>query len=154
MEKYKHLKGAAHNWAHSFLSIENFDAQGNYFIGLLYVAAKYNNAPKLVINLLNGDLSPNSAVTHELSQFSKSIPWEFSKFLLKHSCNANMVKHARLELEFNLNASDQELPDISSTFIFANKSKAPAQCIYTAKVILIDDKNKEHNAKVEEWWKY
>ncbi len=152
MEKYKHLKGVAHNWAHSFLSIENYNEHG-YFIGLLHDSAKINDVSKIVINLLNSDLSPKSIVTKELSQFIKHIPWEFSRFLLNQGCNSNMVQNARLEIKFQLNDSNQNLPDISNIFIFTDQLKAPTQSIYTAKAFILDNKGKEHTAIIEEWWK-
>ena len=152
MEKYKHLKGIAHNWTHSFLSIENYNEHG-YFIGLLYDSAKKNNASKIIINLLNSDLSPKVVATKELNHFTKNIPWSFSKYLLNQGCNSNMVQNARLEIQFQFNVSNQELPDINNTFIFTNKPKAPAQCIYAVKTFLQDNNGKEHTVTLKEWWR-
>jgi hypothetical protein len=49
MAKYKNIKSAIHNWAHSFLSIENYDEKG-YFLKELYEAVKSENAEEITLN--------------------------------------------------------------------------------------------------------
>ena len=68
MAKYKNIESAIHNWAHSFLSIENYDEKG-YFVKELYGAAKSENAEEVTLDVMSGKLSPNGVLTDRVESF-------------------------------------------------------------------------------------
>ena len=140
MAKYKNIQSVIHNWAHSFLSFQNFDEQGKYFFQTLFDAAKSSGSNKIVINILSGDVSPSRVATKEVLKFTKHCAWSFAKFLVKQNVDANMISSARLEVRYYFSAQ----PDAASGSEFSNSF--PKNCVvdYSTKVIAIDDRGVEH----------
>ncbi|MGF2686898.1 hypothetical protein ACQUWM_10390 [Marinobacter sp. DUT-3] len=148
MAQYKQIESACHNWAHSFLSLENFDEHG-YFAESLYQSSKAQNQSKVVINLLTGEVSPGHIKNSRLAAFTKHIPWQFGKQLRSQNVELAMVRSARLEIRYDLQAGSVDYQG----YVFRDPGSAPVAVPYCAEVYLIDDRGKQHAAKVKEWWR-
>lgn len=148
MAKYKNIDSALHNWAHSYLSIENYDEKG-YFIEELYEAAKSTNEANITIDVLCGSLSPSAVVNDRVESFLRRCSESFIRQLQSQNVDPHMISSAALQLHFDFSAPLANTIGIS----FRDPWKAPKTAAYTAKVAAVDDRGKEHSAKMKEWWR-
>ena len=148
MAKYKNIKSAIHNWADSFLSIENYDEKG-YFIKELYEAAKSENIEEITINVLSEQITPNSIKTERIKLFLIGCGESLKKQLQSQNVEPEMVTEATLKLNYNFSAPLAELIGFS----FRDPWKAPEAATYTAEIIAKDNRGKEHHAELQEWWR-
>jgi hypothetical protein len=149
MAKYKNLKSAIHNWADSFLSIQNINSKNKYLPKVLCDAAKSNKTNKVVLNLLTTSLSPQRVSNPDLITFTQHCPWSFAKLLISQNIELSMVSSARLEVVYDFEA------ELGSTeqYLFSTPESAPIPVKYSATVIAIDDRGIQHSAVVREWWR-
>ena len=148
MAQYKRIKGAIHNWAHSFMSIENY-IDGEYFVGVLSNAAEDNSEPRIVINILNGKVSPSGVLNEKVSSFVGGAAWDFAKHVSKENVEPQMIVWARLEITYNFEAGD----GAADGFSFSDPSSAPKATHYGVKILAMDDRGVEHTAELNEWWR-
>jgi alpha-amylase/alpha-mannosidase (GH57 family) len=148
MAKYKNIKSAIHNWAHSFLSIENYDEKG-YFLKELYEAAKSENAEQITINVLSEQITPESVKTDRVETFLKRCRESFNKQLQSQSVNPEMVTEAILKLNYNFSAPLASLVGFS----FRDPWKAPEAATYTTEIMAVDNRGSKHHAMLQEWWR-
>ena len=148
MAKYKNIKSVIHNWADSFLSIENYSEQ-SYFSQVLFEAANKSSAKKVVINILTSDVSPKNVLTPSVSEFTKYCPWSFAKLLASQNVELSMVASARLEVEYDFDAPMGDAMGYS----FSNPESAPQAIKYQATAIAIDNRGVEHSVSIKEWWR-
>lgn len=120
-----------------------------YFIGFISEAAKANDAPKVVLNILNGAVSPAAVKTKEVETFTSKAGWDFAKHIRKENVEPSMIRWARLELVYKFEDGCGQAGGIS----FADPASSPKQYYYQATVIAQDDRGSEHKATVEEWWR-
>ena len=148
MAKYKNIKSVIHNWADSFLSIENYSDQ-SYFSQVLFEVANKYAAKKIVINILTSDISPRKIITPNVSEFTKYCPWSFAKLLASQNVEPSMVSSARLEIVYDFDAPIGD----TTGYSFSNPESAPLAIKYQATAIAIDNRGVEHSAIVKEWWR-
>ena len=148
MAKYKNIKSVIHNWADSFLSIENYSGQ-SYFSQVLFEVANKCDAKKVIINILTSDISPRKIITPNVSEFTKYCPWSFAKLLASQNVDPSMISSARLEVEFDFDAPIGD----TTGYSFSNPESAPQAIKYQATAIAIDNRGIEHSANVKEWWR-
>ena len=148
MAKYKNIKSAIHNWANSFLSIDNYDNKG-YFVKELYEAAKNNNTEEIIINILSEDISPNNVKTERIKSFLKGSCGSFNKLLESQNVEPEMLTEVILKLNYNFSAPLAELVGFS----FRDPWKAPEAATYTSEIIAKDNRGKKYHAMLQEWWR-
>jgi hypothetical protein len=147
MAKYKNIGSAIHNWAHSFMSIENYDEHG-YFVAELYNAAKMANTENVEINCLTGEISPCSVTNKRVSSFLAQTPNRLFTLLASQNVKDSMIVSLKLTVQYDFSASFAELEGIYFTY----PEKAPPAAKYKTKIVAIDNRNKEYSAEVKEWW--
>ena len=148
MAKYKNIGSAIHNWAHSFLSIENFNEQGEYFIGILCESALSNKQAQIEIDVLEEKIAPSNMSSSKVNVFLNRCRESFNRQLQSQNIEPGMVSSAVLKLSYNFTAPTPEVTGIS----FRDPWKAPKAVRYSASICAKDDRGKTHQAKVEEWW--
>jgi len=148
MAKYKNIKSAIHNWADSFLSIENYDEKG-YFVKELYAAAKSENVEKITLNVLSEKITPNNINTDRVKSFLKRCRESFINQLQSQNVQPEMITEATLTLQYDFSAPLANLVGFS----FRDPWKAPAAAIYTTEITALDNRGVEHHATLQEWWR-
>ncbi|ASJ95767.1 hypothetical protein [Shewanella marisflavi] len=148
MAKYKNIKSAIHNWAHSFMSIENFNDH-SYFVKALYTAAKAANAQEITINVLAETIAPVSMNTLEILPYIKGIRSSFINILTSQNVSTDMVVSFTLSITYDFNETLKNPPG----FIFKSPWKAPEAATYSTRATAVDNRGIEHTAEVPEWWR-
>jgi hypothetical protein len=148
MAKYKNIKSAIHNWAHSFLSIENYDEKG-YFLKELYEAAKSVNAEEITLNVLSEQITPNNVNTDRVKSFLKRCRESFINQLQGQNVKPEMISEATLTLNYDFSSPLANLVGFS----FRDPWKAPEAATYTTEIIVVDDRGVKHHATLQEWWR-
>jgi hypothetical protein len=148
MAKYKNIKSAIHNWAYSFLSIENYDEKG-YFLKELYESAKSENAEEITLNVLSEQITPNNVNTDRVKSFLKRCRESFINQLQGQNVKPEMISEATLTLNYDFSAPLVNLVEFS----FRDPWKAPEAATYTAEIIAVDDRGVKHHATLQEWWR-
>ena len=148
MAKYKNIRSSIHNWAHSFLSIENYDEKG-YFVKELYEAAKSENTEEVTLDVLSGKLSPSGVLTDRLESFLLRCRESFINQLLSQNVEPQMISSAVLKLNYDFSVPLASLVGFS----FRDPWKAPEAATYTTEIIAVDDRGVEHHAMLQEWWR-
>jgi len=148
MAKYKNIKSAIHNWAHSFLSIENYDEKG-YFVNEIYQAAKSENAEHITLDVLSGNISPECVETDRIGSFLKRCYESFVEQLRCQNVETQMITSAVLEINYDFSAPLTKLVGYS----FRDPWKAPETATYTTEIIAVDDRGVEYRATLQEWWR-
>ena len=148
MAKYKNIESAIHNWAHSFLSIENYDEKG-YFVKELYWAAKSENAEEVTLDVMSGKISPNGVLTDKINSFLLRCRESFINQLQSQNVEPQMISSAVLKLNYDFSDPLAKLVGFS----FRDPWKAPEAATYSTEIIVVDDRGVEHHAKLQEWWR-
>jgi hypothetical protein len=116
MAKYKNIKSAIHNWAYSFLSIENYDEKG-YFLKELYESAKSENAEEITLNVLSEQITPNNVNTDRVKSFLKRCRESFINQLQGQNVKPEMISEATLTLNYDFSAPLVNLVEFSSEIL-------------------------------------
>ena len=141
--KYKNLKSVAHNLGHAFLSLMNCAVGENYIIEMLFQKAKKTGLNSIEIDYLNEIIEPPEfrikGVIDSLKRYRKSLPRDLDS----QRCSIDKIRSIKIFIVFDLLhiPRHKDLPDL----------ELPN---YNCNVEIIDNRDKIHNAKVEEWWKY
>jgi hypothetical protein len=143
MAKYKNIKSVAHNIGHSFLSDMNMLGSGRGFVLVpeeIYWVAKSANEPKIRIDLMTGEVEPQSVATRNITESAAIYARMLPKLLASQSVEPSMVRSAFLELEFDFahpgvsrSEPSLELPNVTCT------------------VTLDDDRGISHEAYPKNW---
>jgi hypothetical protein len=148
MGKYKNIKSAIHNWAHSFMSIENFNDHG-YFVKALYTAAKAADAQQIEIDVIGETISPKAMNTLEILPYIKGCSANFFSLLSSQNVTEEMLHSSKLLVTYDFDATLKKPPG----YHFKSPWKAPEAATYSTKVVAIDNRGIEHTAEVPEWWR-
>lgn len=148
MAKYKNIKSAIHNWAHSFLSIENYDEKG-YFVKELYDVAKSKGIVEITLGILSKELTPNALVTKRIESFLRRCHASFIVQIQSQNIEQDMNSSAVLKFNYDFSAPLTELVGFS----FRDPWKAPEAATYSTEIIAVDDRSVGHQATLEEWWR-
>jgi hypothetical protein len=153
MAKYKRLKCAAHNWAHSFLSLFNFYAN-TFCIQELLDCARKSKTPIIEIDVLTGKIMPEDLPNPILQEFLSYIPEQFHRILEDRECSKEMIQSAILSIKFDLESDIPDLEKVSPGQYFADFVKRPELVYYNATITLTDIRGKQYSSKIPESWKY
>lgn len=153
MVKYKNLKSAAHNWAHSFLSLFNFYAN-TFCIQELLECARISKAQVLEIDVLTGKVTPEDLPNSVLKEFLSHIPQRFDEILESQQCSREMLRSVILTIKFDWVSDIPDLEEVSPGHYFADFIKKPEPIYYDALITLTDIRGKQYTSKIPEWWKY
>jgi hypothetical protein len=143
MAKYKNIKSVAHNIGHSFLSDMNMLGSGRGFVLVpeeIYWVAKSANEPKIRIDLMTGEVEPQSVATRNITESAAIYARMLPKLLASQSVEPSMVRSAFLELEF----------DFAHTGV--SRSEPPLELPnVTCTVTLDDDRGISHEVHPKNW---
>lgn len=155
MGSFKRLGSVAHNWAYSFLSLDNIGDNHEYIIDQLYRSALAANEPDVIIDVLEASLTPKVVNNRSVQKSIRLYCSSFEKDLGSQGCSLEMVQSVFLHLSFDLTTPPKQLKEASRLhYAFADPWRGPVCPNYKATIRLIDNRGKEHTATIPEWWKY
>ena len=103
MARYKTLRSAIHNFAHSVLSLMNYTA-GDYFIEHVTRSARAAGALEIQIDWLTGQVTPEDIVTEpirlSISQHRSWLPSHFKSM----DTSLDLLNSLVMRLSFNFRA--------------------------------------------------
>ena len=143
MAKYKNIKSVAHNIGHSFLSDMNMLGSGSGYVLVpeeIYWVAKSANEQKVRIDLMTGEVEPQSVATPNVTESAAIYARRLPELLLSQSVEPSMVRSAFLELEF-----DFARPGVSRSYPSLELPNV------TCTVTLDDDRGISHEAHPTNW---
>jgi hypothetical protein len=140
--KYKVLGSAAHNFAHSLVSLMNYYGS-DYVVGHALRAALRSGEPELRVDLLTG-----AAERGALLPPGVAIPlgWyveRFPRHVASHGAGMHGVREGRMRLRFD----EERLRRLRHTDVPA-RLKVPFEC----SVEIVDDRGKVHVGVVRDSW--
>jgi hypothetical protein len=152
MSRYRVLKSVAHNWAHSLLS--DWPLVGDsILIQHLLEAARTNGVPTLLIDPLNEIILPEKVITPALRKSLHGMAAYFQSILTSQGCSLDMVEQVQLELSFDLERKNPSYKDVQPGVYYGPGIRMPEAPVYSARVVLVDNKGREHHAVVREFWR-
>jgi hypothetical protein len=138
--KYKAIKGAAHNYAHSFVSLMNYGPD-NYVMSYLAHAAATSGEPELRVDLLTGAAEPPALLTAPvLRSIDGYVRW-FPRHLESMNISLEAIRRATLRVRFDLEGRGASM-------------QYPASVLYPfeGSVEVEDDRGKVHLGTVRDEW--
>lgn len=138
--KYKRIRSAAHNYAHSFTSPMNY-GPGNYVMSYLAHAAATSGEPELRVDLLSGAAGPAPLLTRPVRE---SIGWyvrRFPFYLATMNVSVDAIRSATLRVRFDLDGHRRSV-------------RYPGAVLYPfqGSVEVEDDRGKVHVGTVRDEW--
>lgn len=142
MPTRKTLKSVAHNIGHSMLSLMNYDGRdGLYYFQKLFNVATETGKTKVEYDLIKETITPAEYDVPSI-RLRSHFGWLKTAAEAENS-SVDFIKSARMTIEFDLSKTSE-----------SKRIKGLIYESYVCTVIIIDDKGKEHNAIVPEWWNY
>lgn len=140
MARYKTLKSVAHNIGSSFISTMNY-YKDDYVLGHIQKQMQLSGLSKLEIDLLNNYSEPSILITEAIQKSIESYVSWLPKLVNDSGSDINLVKEAKLTIEFDLNKSRICQYDPECT-------ENPYHCVST----ITDDRGKEYRYECKDWW--
>jgi hypothetical protein len=138
--KYKRIGSAAHNYAHSFVSLLNYGPD-NYVMTYLAHAAATSGEPELRVDLLSGAAEPAALLTAPvLRSIDGYVRW-FPRHLESMNVSIGAIRRATLRVRFDL-----EGRRLSTHY------PASVLCPFESSVEVEDDRGKVHLGTVRDEW--
>jgi hypothetical protein len=138
--KYKAIKGAAHNYAHSFVSLMNYGPD-NYVMSYLAHAAAASGEPELRVDLLSGAAEPPPLLTPPvLRSIDGYVRW-FPRHLEAMNISIEAIRRATLRVRFDLEGRSDSVQYPRST-VYPFESSVEVE----------DDRGKVHLGTVRDEW--
>ena len=142
MPSRKVLKSVAHNLGHSFLSLMNYGLD-DYVVEHLFKAARAADKPHVRIDMLNGIIEPpelrKPVIQEAVARYHAWLP----RLVLSQGSSPDFLRSVQVDIRFDFSKAH--------SYGFIPHLTAP---VYEAVVCIVDDRGKEHEAKVPEWWRY
>lgn len=138
--KYKRIRSAAHNYAHSFTSPMNY-GPGNYVMTYLAHAAATSGEPELRVDLLSGAAEPAPLLTAPVRQ---SVGWYVQRFpfyLATMNVSVDALRRATLRVRFDLERRSESVQ-------YPGTVRIP----FEGSVEVEDDRGKVHVGTVRGEW--
>lgn len=136
--KYKAIKGVAHDFGHSFVSLTNYMA-GDYVMDRLASAALASGQPELRVDLLTGDAEPAALVVPLVrASVDTFVAW-FPGKLGEHGVRRESVREATMSIRFDL---------VRLAVDASRRIKVPFECV----VEITDDRGIIHVGTVRDGW--
>jgi hypothetical protein len=138
--KYKRIGSAAHNYAHSFVSLLNYGPD-NYVMSYLAHAAFTSGEPELRVDLLSGEAGPEALLVEPVRQ---SVGWyvqRFPEYLESMSVSVDAVRRATLRVRFDLARRSESV-----------RHPRSIRYPFEAVVEVEDDRGKVHVGTVRDEW--
>lgn len=142
MPSYKRLKSLAHNVAHSFLSNMNY-VDGDYVGEDLFQRARKAGASRVRIDFLTGTVEPSAVRTPRVvDSVARTRDW-LPRQAASEGCDFRAIQSFVLQIDFRFDQTreSKNVPGL----------ELPA---YDAHAVIVDDRGRNHDAKVPEWWRY
>lgn len=137
--KYKRIRSAAHNFAHSFVSSSNH-VGGDYVIGHLARAAVAAREPELRVDLMTGDAEPEALLVEPVRVSIHGYVQSFPRHLHSQDVAIDAVRTATMRVRFDLSALDGPEP--------CHGVMLPYECV----VDVTDDRGGLHVGAVRDEW--
>jgi len=142
MPSSKKLKSIAHNTAHSYLSLMNYDGK-EYIVERLFQIAKQSKQTNILINILKPSIEPAVYATVEIIDSLIYLKRDFERLLSAEMFSIDDIKSASIRVDFDLEGTKQSdnVPGL----------ELPR---YKCTSEIVDLNGKSHLKEVVEWWKY
>jgi hypothetical protein len=138
--KYKNIRSAAHNFADSFASSLNYDAE-DYIMSHLARRALNAGYREFTVDLLSGRMSPPAMLSSSAGDNIARRVAVFPDQLRRQNVDPERIRQATMRLLFeDARASD----DIG----FPGYKEMP----FDIWVTIVDDREKEHVGHIRRWW--
>ena len=140
MARYKVLKGVAHNFGHSFISLENyFDT--DYVMGYLLTAARQSGLEELRVDILNKKWEPKDLATRPIvDSLTHYCNW-FPKLVEQSGTSMDVIAQAHMTIRFDL---AKARPASALSKLMENP--------FVCEVTITDSRGKAYSARFADWW--
>jgi hypothetical protein len=138
--KYKRIQSAAHNYAHSFVSLLNYGPD-NYVMSYLAHAAFTSGEPELRVDLLSGEAGPEPLLVDPVRRSVGGYVQRFPEHLESMNVSVDAVRRATLRVRFDLSRR-------SESVLYPHSIRYP----FEASVEVEDDRGKVHVGTVRDEW--
>jgi hypothetical protein len=138
--KYKRIRSAAHNYAHSFTSLMNYGPD-NYVMSYLAHAAATSGEPELRVDLLSGAAEPAPLVIAPVRRSIAGYVQGFPRHLESMNVSVDAIRRATLRVRFDLDGYRRSVQYPGSVL-------SP----FEASVEVEDDRGKVHVGTVRDEW--
>jgi len=142
MPSIKKIKAIAHNTAHSYLSLMNYDG-AEYIVERLFQIAKNTKQTNIKINILKPAIEPVVYETPEIINSLKYLKCNLEQLLKAEAFTFEDIQSATISIDFKLEETKQsenvpglELPK------------------YKCESEIVDLNGKVHKKEIVEWWNY
>jgi len=138
--KYKAIRSAAHNYAHSFVSLLNYGPD-NYVMSYLAHAAATSGEPELRVDLLSGAAEPPPLLTAPVLRSIGGYVQCFPRHLESMNISVSAIRRAMLRVRFDLEGRRAS-------------AQYPRSVLYPfeSSVEVEDDRGKVHLGTVRDEW--
>src|SRR5690349_22761959 len=140
MARYKVLKGVAHSFGHSFVSLMNY-REDDYVMGHLLTQARATRQPTLMVNVITGEAGPRALLVRPVSDSIRRYADWFPKLVASHRTDMKYVRAARMQVWFNLAV---ERP--------VRHAPGLTESPFVCRVEIDDDRGKTWAAEIKDWW--
>lgn len=140
MPKYKVLKSVAHNFGHSFISLENFSIN-DYILGHIVKTARICGESNLELDILLKKWLPSKLVTPIVAERLLSYCVRFQELVTSAGSSIELVKTAKMNLFIDLEKERivERYPIYTENY-------------FECKVEIIDIRGKIYLAEFKDWW--
>ena len=138
--KYKRIQSAAHNYAHSFVSLLNYGPD-NYVMSYLAHAAFTSGEPELRVDLLSGEAGPEPLLVEPVRRSVAGYVRRFPEHLESMGLSVDAVRRATLRVRFDLARRSESVR-------YSHSIRYP----FEAAVEVEDDRGKVHVGTVRDEW--
>jgi hypothetical protein len=142
--KYKNIKSVAHNIGHSFLSDMNAVMSGSRYTivpELLFRASEREHVREVRINLLTGEIQPESIALPEVQEAVGHYVRGLAELLISQNVSLDAVTGAVLVIQFDYSRQRQAR--------YQPEVLIPE---FACEVEITDDRGEIHRGHPNNWW--
>src|SRR5258708_18185872 len=101
MPKYKVLKGVAHNFGHSFISLMNYE-EGDYVMGHLLKAARHSGKSELRVDVLEKNWQPPELAVPPVHASLGRYCVQFPRLVSSSGSSMELIVNTLMTIRFDL----------------------------------------------------
>ena len=135
MQRYKVLKGVAHNIGHSFTSLMNY-AKDDYSMGHILRFARETGVSELTIDFVTGRGQPSALLRDPIAELPGWYTKMFWNMVERSGSDRSLVQAAKLTLRYDLTRS----------------RSFPIENHYICDVSILDNRGKSYASHFDGWW--
>lgn len=138
--KYKRIRSAAHNYAHSFTSLMNYGPD-SYVMTHLAHAAFTSGEPELRVDLLSGAAEPAPLLVEPVRRSIGGYVQRFPAYLESMNVSVGAIRRATLRVRFDLERRAESV-------LYPSSARYP----FESSVEVEDDRGGVHAGTVRDEW--